>query len=110
MIIYTFPLIAMHYPTCFMHIINLFLCCMPVPLFRTARKLFLCTKKCRAQQNRPGKGVFAIISADIKTLTAIKNIFTIAFDFFLWYNLLAGIQKDPASEKNKTDKTRERNL
>ena len=92
MIIYTFPFIAMHYPADFKHIINLFLCYMPVPLFRTARKLFLCAKK-RRTQNRLRRGVFAIISADIKTLTAIKTIFTIAFDFFLWYNLLAGIQK-----------------
>ena len=93
MIIYTFPLIAMHYPTDFEHIINLFLCCMPAPLCRTARKLFLCAKKCRTQ-NRLRRGVFAIIGPDIKTLTAIKIIFTIAFDFFLWYNLLAGIQKN----------------
>ena len=84
MIIYTFPLIAMHYPADFKHIINLFLYYMPVPLFRTARRLFLCAKKRKSAkpQNRPGKGVFAIISADIKTLTAIKTIFTIAFDFF----------------------------
>lgn len=82
MIIYTFPLIAMHYPTYFMHIINLFLCCMPVPLCRTARKLFLCAKKCRTQQNRLGMGVFAIISADIKMLTAIKTIFLYCIRLF----------------------------
>ena len=92
MIIYTFLLIAMHYPTCFMHIINLFLCYCPCR-FAARHRGYFCAQKSAKAQNRPVKGVFAIISADIKTLTAIKTIFTIAFDFFLWYSLLAGIQK-----------------
>ena len=92
MIIYTFPLIAMHYPADFKHIINLFLYYMPVPLFSHGSEVIFVREKAQ-DAKPPQEGVFAIISADIKTLTAIKTIFTIAFDFFLWYNLLAGIQK-----------------